>query len=451
MHDRRTTTLPSRLRWATALFTLGSLSLLAGCPDREVSSVTSGQAKVEGKAIPTSINRKLDLLFVIDNSGSMGQEQKSLTENFPAFINVLKSIDGGLPDVHIGVVTSDMGSHIAASGNGDNGVLRTGGVTTTDNKRYLASAPKPDNSGTRDENFTGDIATVFTQMANAGTQGSGFEQHLAAARKALDPATTENAGFLREDAFLAIIIIADEDDCSQTPGYALMRTAQNATLGAQDSFRCTRFGVTCDGDNMTALGAKTGCKSRENSQYTTAVASFVTAVRALKKDPDRKIIVAGITGPGEPFNVVTQNGNPGLGASCSSENGNAVPAIRLNQFFNGFKNSTQTTICKKDLSEAMQTIGLLLKAVIGSPCFDAKLAEPLDCVVSDVAGYGTVNAKDTLLSQCNAGKSNTPCWSVETDTQKCPAPATGKVIKFERGGVTPPNETMTKVSCVTEN
>src|SRR5262245_34619860 len=32
---------------------------------------------------------KMDLLFVIDNSGSMGQEQTNLIANFPNFINVL--------------------------------------------------------------------------------------------------------------------------------------------------------------------------------------------------------------------------------------------------------------------------------------------------------------------------------------------------------------------------
>jgi len=40
----------------------------------------------------------------------MADKQANLAENFPKFIDVLRSIPGGLPNVHIGVVTSDMGT-----------------------------------------------------------------------------------------------------------------------------------------------------------------------------------------------------------------------------------------------------------------------------------------------------------------------------------------------------
>ena len=43
---------------------------------------------------------------------------------------------------------------------------------------------------------------------------SGFEQPLEAMYRALLDPEKLNQGFLREDAFLAVIIISDEDDCS---------------------------------------------------------------------------------------------------------------------------------------------------------------------------------------------------------------------------------------------
>ena len=65
-----------------------SLTALTGCPDRDVSKVNPIQDNVDTKVIPVTLNRDLDLLFVIDNSGSMAGEQMSLAQNFPSFIGV---------------------------------------------------------------------------------------------------------------------------------------------------------------------------------------------------------------------------------------------------------------------------------------------------------------------------------------------------------------------------
>src|SRR5438105_4446969 len=92
-----------------------SVGLLAGCPDRGISEVIPNQDKAEVKDIPLQLNRNLDLLFVIDNSGSMKEEQTGLAANFPKFIQVLQQVQGGLPDVHMGVVSSNMGA-------GNNGI-----------------------------------------------------------------------------------------------------------------------------------------------------------------------------------------------------------------------------------------------------------------------------------------------------------------------------------------
>src|SRR5688572_6326890 len=60
-------------------------------------------------------NPNLDILFVIDDSPSMNDKQAALAAAFPRMIDVLAQLDGGLPNLHIGVVTSDMGTSASGS------------------------------------------------------------------------------------------------------------------------------------------------------------------------------------------------------------------------------------------------------------------------------------------------------------------------------------------------
>src|SRR4051812_25248140 len=196
-----------------------AVSVLAGCPDRSIDVVEPLQGRVEAKDIPVNINRDIDLLFVIDNSPSMADKQANLADNFPRFIDVLRSIPGGLPNVHIGVATSDMGTQGpppstgpsigggaagTCAGIGKDGALQKSAAV---NDVFISDIADPV-TGKRNPNYTGDLATVFGAIAKgAGAKGCGFEQHLGAVQRALtNPA---NGDFLRPTAYLGIIIIAD--------------------------------------------------------------------------------------------------------------------------------------------------------------------------------------------------------------------------------------------------
>src|ERR1051325_2105203 len=98
------------MRNAVVIASLLGTGLLAGCPDRTISEVSPEQGRVEYKDIAVTVNRDIDILFVIDDSPSMLDKQTNLKNNFPNCINVLNGIEGGLPNVHIGVVTSDLGT-----------------------------------------------------------------------------------------------------------------------------------------------------------------------------------------------------------------------------------------------------------------------------------------------------------------------------------------------------
>ena len=90
------------IAWAAAL---GS----AGCNDHPLSPLdgTLSAASIQEHRLPAKT--KLDFLFVIDNSGSMCQEQKNLARNFTAFSELLFQ-DLQAADYRLAVVSTDFRS-----------------------------------------------------------------------------------------------------------------------------------------------------------------------------------------------------------------------------------------------------------------------------------------------------------------------------------------------------
>src|SRR5262245_40604547 len=94
------------LRWGALAITL--LSVWA-CTSRTLVAPQSHPTVVTSNVYKASLNNELDLLFMIDNSQSMAPLQNKLLANFPVFMNVLKALPNGLPDIHVAVVSSDTG------------------------------------------------------------------------------------------------------------------------------------------------------------------------------------------------------------------------------------------------------------------------------------------------------------------------------------------------------
>lgn len=218
--------------------------LLIGCArDREAC----GELRM--RYVP-SVDPLLDvaLLFVIDDSSSMAEEQASLAAGLPGLIEALATGDHDgdgtaerdpVPAIHVGVVTTDMGSGGHAQPScaepvlGDDGLLAAAtsepAGCDADYPPFLAFTPGEEDLGTSST----DVACV----ARVGTDGCEFEQPLEAALKALSPVEADrgtapgygapaffldtvghgdgaNAGFLGDDTWLAVIPVTDEDDCS---------------------------------------------------------------------------------------------------------------------------------------------------------------------------------------------------------------------------------------------
>jgi len=155
----------------------------------------------------TSETNNVDFIWIIDNSGSMRNEQNILAENFDLFIDAFleKSID-----FKMGFTTTDTAGR--GSKNPHNGEF-TGSVPV------LTSDMDPE--------F---LSNHFKENVRVGTDGSGRERGLEAALKAVKKTNrTEsiNYRFIRPDALLAIIIISDENDISPDSTYSYIKSIRS--------------------------------------------------------------------------------------------------------------------------------------------------------------------------------------------------------------------------------
>ncbi|MGE0867502.1 MAG: hypothetical protein AB7P03_02990 [Kofleriaceae bacterium] len=445
---------------------LWSLLVLAGCPDREISTVPIDQGKVQIEQYPAVERRDLDILFVIDNSGSMEQEQASLRTNFDTFISVLESLEGGLPNIHIGVVTSDMGTSAldgqggnigGCSGQGDAGVMERlpGGAS------FLSDIS--DGAGGRTRNYTGALSDAFSQLASVGTNGCGIEQHLEAMKRALDT-NPDNAGFLRDEAILAVIVIADEDDCSLAEKSLFDGNQGESRYGDRVNFRCARQGIQCDSPatDLETPGPREDCYPRQTDSQLANLSRYVDFVKGLKADT-KSIVVAGIVGDTDNVATINDRGVTVLKESCEYGTGTdrqfAYPAIRIAGFLQQFPDlNLTTTICSGDLSQPLIDIGALINTAKGNPCLDLQLADvspadgdQYDCTVTEFRTAADGSDQELqVVPQCDASRSNVPCWHIEEAPERCRFTSTNPHLEMviERAE-TPAPDVYVKTSCVT--
>ncbi len=209
-------------------------------------------------------NPKIDILFVLDNGSSTAEIKQKLYDEMPLFLNVLQSLPTP-PDLHIAVTTTDMGvpSDVMASlmttAQGDNGAFQSAPRVPCTDTTLMNGATFLADDGNGTANFTDPMAKVLQCISMVPDSGSGFAQPLAAAARALGadnvvngvptpPAA--NAGFLRPDAYLALIFLVDRDDCSVPAGtelFSLNGGEQNLAnpLGPIAPYRCNQFGHLC--------------------------------------------------------------------------------------------------------------------------------------------------------------------------------------------------------------
>ncbi len=379
----------------------------------------------------------LDVLFLVDNTTNEEQEA-ALVDAFPSFVAGLSEIT--TPDLHVGVISSDMGAGDFdlpnCSGEGDAGRLQ--------NQARVTGCTPPSGAYIEGVTDAGELAETFACIAALGINGCGFEQHLASLRRALDGSQPFNVGFLRADAHLLVVILADEDDCSAYDP-AAFDPASIDTLGPLSSFRCFELGVDCEvgNEDPRAAGVRDGCHARRDSPYLDDVAEHVDFLRSLKDGP--QLMVSAIVGDAVPVEVGTnpENGDPRLVPSCRSDRGIADPAVRLTELTAGFPARGHAySICADDYDAMLGDIGARAGEAIATGCLDGDLPDDLaGCTVDDVRHLDTADEVRTSIPPCG----DAPCFRFETDA-RCGHNATQTALVVERDA-SPPAGTVTVVSC----
>ncbi len=169
---------------------------LGGDDDGMGSGSGSGSGSGEAREC-----EKMDIVFVVDNSGSMAEEQSNLATNFPQFASILENytVNNGQPlDFRVALTTTGrdisytidlgLGTTIPQSEQGENGEFQN---NCSNPNRWL-------------ERTDASMEQTLACRANVGTSGPSIEMPLLMTKWALqDRAADTNAGFLRDDALLA--------------------------------------------------------------------------------------------------------------------------------------------------------------------------------------------------------------------------------------------------------
>ena len=317
-----------KIRFAFLLVMVGLIATVGSCTQRSLNALNPCTINGVVQNVPVNPQRALDLLIVIDDSQSMEQEQAKLALQVPRLVNLL--LTGGEADptavgtfpaiesLHVGVITPDLGYSTVPTVPPHNFIAGTDfvpptGANACDSSGKAASMqvtgyqgePRvacdaqipPD--GTFYLNYeTGDDpmdlvddVTCITGQGTTGMWGCGFEQQLESI--VASNGKSANAGFNRDGALLAVILITDEDDCSTTDPRVF-----DTEITSGNPFQ----GPLTPTEGLL----KPNLRCWAHSDALQPVQRYVEEVAKLKSDPSQ-IVFAAITGIPEDSALERQN------------------------------------------------------------------------------------------------------------------------------------------------
>lgn len=257
------------------------------------SILPTGQSFQQSAA--QAVNDKMDILWVIDDSASMQPLQTNLTNNFNSFIT--QFVTKGY-DFHMAV--TDTAAYLA-------------GASYFNNPSY---ARFKDGTGANVTNVydilptTPNLASVFVKNASLGATGNGDERAFSSFKAALD--SPQNAGFLRSNSYLAIIILSDEDDFSSTKAlYARDHDYTDPGLVPVQTYV----------DYLDGLTASTGATRRYNVSSIAVLDN--TCLQAHVAQSSSSII-------GQRYIQLSNATGGSLGSICDSSYANTLNTIQQN-------------------------------------------------------------------------------------------------------------------------
>jgi hypothetical protein len=443
----------------------------AGPVGDATAQATTDGAGLQAQAFTHQTIRDVDVLFVVDVAPGMAPLLARLGASFAAFTDTLRDIPAGYPSLHVAVVSADLGAGSwddpGCTPGGDRGVFWSvprGACAPLGLPAGQSFFSIVDGKTNFDPGEG--LADALACVAPRDDAGCLFPHPLAAALRALgadgQPAPPENAGFLRPGAFLSIVVVTNQDDCSAPPDTQIFDSSSMLVgdrFGPLTSFRCAEFGLSCGGaaPSRTTGGALSDCHSAEDG-ILLRLSDAVSHLGALKADPNM-ILVAALSGPPDPFVVeldppeLAADGSPwpALAPSCTSADGavSARPGVRVEQWVYAFGHNGVLTKACDDVADSLRAIATSIAGVLGPPCLTgafAKVAGPRgprpDCTIVDYSATADGGAAAPVPACVDTGGAP-PCWTL-TDDAACPG---GKLLGFEAPPGAPAFGANSSVTC----
>ena len=431
----------------------------------------------------SSLSRKLDVVVVVGNASSMAPLRDRFIAGLSSFIDALKAGPGGLPSLHLAVVSSNVGPgrydlpDRRCAFQGDGGRFQAAaqvpctatGLGSTD--RFLSTSGGDQSV----KNYAGDITDALACIARLPSTGCAFGGPLKALRWAIDPLNVPdgNFGFLRPDAALLAILVANQDDCSTPDDSDLFDPNQTRLadpLGPLSTFRCNEFGHLCmingtlQPPPRAAASNLLGCVSNDTStSKLTPVSDEISFLRSLKPDPSQ-VSVAIIAGPSTPYGITTRSqpvgtateNQPAMVPSCTTltPDDGAAPAVRLAQWAGSFgAKGVLQSACATSLAPALDSVGKAATVAFHN-CFhgtliDGDITTPqIDPICQVVESYvdDTGKTRSARVPACTSTSDPTsPCWRLNPEPSCTPE---GLEFLTMRSTL-PPSGSAISVSCET--
>jgi hypothetical protein len=395
----------------------------------------------------------VDVLVVVDNSGSMKEEQEILATSIFPLVNALTDPLPGWPhdaidDMRVAVVSSDMGMQwggnpyeygdgwpgdipTGCGAVGDNGYFETYGSGKTISLQHDAipcsegaaqcptdwiclisdgdvgtcqapgedgtNQPCPEMGSTWAETPDDELAFQVACLSALGTNGCGFEQQLQAAAVALH--REDQQDFVREGALLVVIEVSDEEDCS---------------IESQQLFAVDEIQNLADGRVNIACG--------NHPEYLYEASHFAERLLAAKDDQPGSVVFAAIAGvpiddacegsgdqisecldhPDMELDVIQENDAYFFEPACTRWVGDeavtkARPGRRFVELVQMFGDSGYAaSICNEDWRPAAEDIASMIASRLEGSCFPRQL--PWDAAASKSTCQLFVTYKD--LTEC---------------------------------------------------
>jgi len=318
---------------------------------------TSGSTGEETHQVDYTVNKDVDVLFVIDNAGTMGEEQETLAHSLAPFIEVLEQ-ENVKANYRIGITTTDNGNPWCSGTTPEAGELRASScLSRLDEFTFIGTEPatvkesactdicshdtiaiSPTTTEEDDvprprpwlENIEGStnlpagVSTTeaFQCFAPQGINGCMFKSHLESMYRALErmeDSKEASHGFLRKDALLAVIIVTDGADCSYRPEHESIFWPEGDRVFWSNPYDdypslavCWNAGVACTGGPGTYDECHAQDKAEDGDATDPAnavlhpVSRYIDLLQGIEDDkkarnPEQEVLVSVVSGVPEGY------------------------------------------------------------------------------------------------------------------------------------------------------